>query len=177
MRRSLGILILGAGGIMAWFGFRKTNAGDVTAPAIDSFPVGEIDNRPATVRANNPGAILYNGNPNYWNGQDGYIEAADTLAFFTEPVMGARAMVRSMRTRQSREGVRTIFEIINGWSGGENSIGYANYVADKLGVTKETPWSVTSDTKAAQLAYHMSSWETGQYYFSYATFLEGARRA
>lgn len=159
-----------------WFGFKR-NTGPVTRPAIETIPTEGPDNRPATVRANNPGAILYNGNPTYWQGQDGYVQAADTLAFFVEPVMGARAMVRSMRTRQNREGIWTIGRIVESWSGGENAGGYARFVAEKLGVTTETRWDVSDDDAAARLCYHMSRWETGYYHFTLGTFIEGARRA
>ena len=120
MMRTAGILILGADGLMV--------ASASTRPQSKGFDWGSLnpfrgitfggrsggttqptdDNRPASVRSNNPGAILWNGNDTYWQGQRGFIQAAEKLAYFDSPVMGARAQIKLARNYQRLYGLTTL---------------------------------------------------------------------
>lgn len=173
MAKRAGLLIVGLGavGAGAWYLTRQASAATV-APATGQTGSGNL---PASVRANNPGAILYNA-ANNWQGQVGYEQAAKKLAKFSDAIWGARAQIRLLRTYVS-SGHNTTLKIIQRWSGGSNAANYAAYVASALGIDMNDPVDFTTDVNVAHFAYYQAQWEAGGLYFEYGVFAEGASLA
>lgn len=121
-----------------------------------------------TIRLNNPGAIWKSSVA--WNGKvptdDPNFEAFDS------PLMGARAMLKNMKTHYDR-GDKTIAKMIAGWTP-DNRANYANAVSravfgDDTFVNSTFAWNFENATKIAKA---MSDWETGVPWFQLGLFQE-----
>lgn len=119
-----------------------------------------------TIRLNNPGALRKSSSA--WQGK---VETSDKdLEAFSSAIYGARAMLINMRTQYNR-GNTTIRKLVTTWSGGENSVNYANSVAAKVGISADAvfPWQANA---VVQIAKAMSDWETGVPFFPQQLFAD-----
>jgi hypothetical protein len=99
-----------------------------------------------SVRNNNPGNIRDTGIA--WEGRTG---SSGGFVTFDTPSMGVRAMTKNLYTYQNR-GLSTVNQMISTWAPpSENDTrGYVNFVANRMGIDPNTPISLASNPALAQ---------------------------
>lgn len=134
--------------------------------------------QPRGVRNNNPGNVKRG--PDQWRGLAPAAEQTDPVFWrFTSPAYGIRVVAYLLKVYQ-RRGQRTPRQLISGPGGWApvgvdgNPDGYAEFVADALGVTVDTPVDLVGN--AAQLrraVVAIIEFENSGYRYPDATVAEG----
>ncbi|MDF2185464.1 structural protein [Grimontia hollisae] len=108
----------------------------ILALAVGVMMLSKSSNAPRGIRNHNPGNIEDNGTP--WQGRQGH---DGRFIIFDGPVNGIRAMYKVLMTYRHRYRLDTVRGIINRWAPPfeNNTEAYINHVANRLGVTPDTP--------------------------------------
>lgn len=179
-------------GLLGWlrnFWQRDAKAAEPLPHVVVSAPVQEpllIDDkvmRSRGYRNKNPGNIDYNANNN-WLGQVG-IEPAPLnggkprFAVFDSHEHGIRALHVLLQSYQRKHGLRTIAGIINRWAPPNENVttSYVSFVAQRVGVTADTPINVMEYKIARPLVEAIIRKELGGNPYAPSVIDEGLRRA
>lgn len=117
------------------------------------------------IRNNNPCNIRISNSK--WQGKDVPSKDADFETFQT-PVMGIRAAARLLLGYQE-QGLDTIQKIVNKWAPANenNSIAYANFVAEHCGVTPDEAYELDNADNMRKFLRAMIGEENGVSFMSY----------
>lgn len=125
------------------------------------------DQQPRGIRNSNPGNIMPPG-PHDYQGQNGL--DPDGYAKFNGAVWGIRAIFEDLHTYKTRDGCRTLRDIITRWDGSTDSAvhNYLLYVCSELNLTPDEPF-VWGDVTLG-LVKAIIHYENGQQPYSNAMF-------
>ncbi len=128
---------------------------------------------PRGIRNNNPGNIRHGQK---WDGL-APMQGDPAFATFVSPEYGIRAMAKLLLNYQSRNGLKTVRQIIDRWAppNENNTAAYVQHVADRIGVGPDDPIVVADvlPTLVASIIRH----ENGQHPYDAATIGRGCDMA
>lgn len=137
-------------GLSGFSGLAGTTIGDFLNQAAVTLGASQ----PRGVRNNNPGNVKKGGST--WRGASPAADQTDPVFVrFTDPKWGIRVIAYLLKSYQRNKGKRTLRQLISepgGWAPSnvdDNPSGYANFIADRLDVTIDTP--LYFETNPAQL--------------------------
>ena len=125
---------------------------------------------PISVRNNNPGNLRADGIS--WRGlcQSGDIRADQDPDYcvFTAPVLGFRALAIDLRTKWSKDGLRSIRAIITKYSPPEenNTASYITAVSQMTGIAPDAALDLDSPAQLSSLARAIAVQESGGWFFN-----------
>lgn len=137
-----------------------------------------LDNRslPASIRTNNPGAIMPSGGV---FGGERQVDRQGKLGVYATKLSGARALVGLIRRYQQKYGRDTIFKIIEKWapaSDGNDPVAYSQEVAKELGVGMNDPIDTSDPRVMRALANAIARIESGKRNHGYQGSIDTAVR-
>ena len=100
-----------------------------------------------SVRNNNPGNIRSNATA--WQGATG---GDGSFVSFATPEHGVRALGKTLETYQDRHGLTDVEGMIQRWAppNENDTSGYVDFVANKMGIYKNTPIDLSSNPELAE---------------------------
>lgn len=161
--------LLAAGGVVALL-LLWPRRGGATAPV--STGGGSVANLsylgqsglPKGMRNNNPGNIRVSSNP--WQGKVPLSQNTDgAFEQFTTYVYGIRAMIKNLLTYYTRDGLRTLKDIIFRWAppaDNNDTSAYVTFVSNKTGLSPTQQLNLNDAGTMRKLVIAMTEMENGR---------------
>lgn len=135
----------------------------VASKAVAPVPDYRGQPLPLSLRNNNPGALLYSGKGDNWQGR---VKSTEPGVYrFKNMAYGTRAMIIVLRSYYFSHGLRTLNDIFNRYApyghGTNNPAAYAMTIANEMGITPNERIDWNKSTVKA-LVYGITGVESGK---------------